>query len=168
MRGARKVPTCCRELADYSGALLHGRAGHTALPGGLSARTLQRGRRAALVRKAHLGSMAQAPQVAAGPHQHRHDRECVRNRTSVEAPCAHTPVVPTPSTINSLTALSYGRTFPDSAVMTASNCRQRWSHTDRRLDVKGALSMSHCRVKRAERKGRPTHFHNFVPFGSPP
>jgi hypothetical protein len=70
----------------------------------------------------------------------RHAGSRARNCAQVGAPrtrkrpvatsSAHTPLVPTPSTINLLTALSCGRTFHDSAVMTASNCRRRSSHTD--------------------------------------
>ena len=147
------MPTCCRELADHSGALPHGRARHTA---------------ASAMRKVHVGSMARAPRVIAGPGQHLHDRARMRNRTSVEASGAHTPVVPTPSTIIPLTALSCGRTFPDSAVMMASMCAGGRPALTRWLDLEGVLSMFHCRVKRAGLKGRATDFHNFVPSGSSP
>jgi len=75
----------------------------------------------------------QAGRVSAPAHapENRTRVAAARARIRVVATSgAHTPVVPTPSTINPLTALSCGRTFPDSAVMMASTCRWRSSHTD--------------------------------------
>lgn len=144
-RGARKVPMCRTELAARSGRLSHGHAGSTVVsPGGLSARIFRLDGRAAPLRQAHVESMARHPRVAANdrciPAAASNAGTRAWNRARVGTPCthrgiftasgAHTPVVQTPSTNISLTALSCGRTFPDSAVMKAFNRRQRPSHTD--------------------------------------
>ena len=83
----------------------------------------------------------------------------------------------------SLTALSCGRTFADSAVRIAPGIanyplsptggprgepERRICAFDRRLNRKGVLSMFHCRVNRAGLTVRATDFHHFFPSGSSP